>query len=251
MQYADDTLLFLEKDSRVALNLKWILTCFEQVSGMRINYHKSALVPINVAPQELDEFVDIFQCVVGSFPIKYLGIPLHYDKLSREDLQYLIDKILARIAGWRGKLLSYLGRIILIKTCLASIPIYLLSFFKFPKWDLNLINSHMANCLWSDTDGAHKIHLVNWPSICMKKRVWGYGVPNLQDMNLCLIGSWVKRYIAGEGSLWRRIVDNKYNTKSPNILCCRDPHPSQFWKGVMWALQAVKVGYKWQVGDVD
>ena len=104
---------------------------------------------------------------------------MHFDKLSREDLQFLIDKILARIVGWRGKLLSYLGKIILIKTCLANIPLYLLSFLKFPKWALNLINSHMANCLWSDADGAHKIHLANWPSICMKKEFGGMGVPNL------------------------------------------------------------------------
>jgi hypothetical protein len=70
---------------------------------------------------------------VGNFPIKYLGIPLHYQKLRREDLQPLIDKIIKMIAGWRGKLLTRVGRIILIQTCLASIPIYLLSFFKFPQ----------------------------------------------------------------------------------------------------------------------
>jgi hypothetical protein len=70
---------------------------------------------------------------VGNFPIKYLGIPLHYQKLRREDLQPLIDKIIKMIAGWRGKLLTRAGRIILIQTCLASIPIYLLSFFKFPQ----------------------------------------------------------------------------------------------------------------------
>jgi hypothetical protein len=62
---------------------------------------------------------------VGAFPIKYLGIPLHYNKLSREDLQPLVNKIIKRIAGWRGKLLTKAGRIILIKTCLASIPIYM------------------------------------------------------------------------------------------------------------------------------
>jgi hypothetical protein len=28
LQYADDTLLFLEKDVSVAFHLKWILTCF-------------------------------------------------------------------------------------------------------------------------------------------------------------------------------------------------------------------------------
>ena len=62
---------------------------------------------------------------VGAFPLKYLGVPLHYDKLSREDLQPLVDKLLLRIAGWRGKLLSLAARALLVKTCLTSIPIYL------------------------------------------------------------------------------------------------------------------------------
>jgi hypothetical protein len=77
----------------------------------------------------VETFSRIFGCHVGNFPIKYLGIPLHYNKLRREDLQPLIDKIIKRIAGWRGKLLSQAGRMILIKTCIASIPIYLISFF--------------------------------------------------------------------------------------------------------------------------
>jgi hypothetical protein len=82
LQYADDTLLFLEKSNRIATNLKWILTCFEQISGMRINYHKSELIPINVEVEECTTFLETFGCVLGSFPIKYLGIPLHYDKLK-------------------------------------------------------------------------------------------------------------------------------------------------------------------------
>jgi hypothetical protein len=48
----------------------------------RINYNKSELVPINIDSQEdIDSFVEIFGCPVGAFPIKYLGIPLHYSKL--------------------------------------------------------------------------------------------------------------------------------------------------------------------------
>jgi hypothetical protein len=34
LQYADDTLLFLENNLAVARNLKWLLSCFEQLSGM-------------------------------------------------------------------------------------------------------------------------------------------------------------------------------------------------------------------------
>jgi hypothetical protein len=189
LQYADDTLIFLEKDERNAINLKWPLTYFEQISGMKINYHKSELMAINMEQGEMQSFLDIFQCVSGSFPMKYLGIPLHFEKLKREDLQHLIDSLLSRMAGWRGKLLSSEAKRIPIQTCLASIPIYLLTFFKFPKWALQLINTQLANCMWNDEEGHNKIHLANWPSICMKKEYGGLGIPNLQDLNLCLIGS--------------------------------------------------------------
>lgn len=35
-----------------------------------------------------------------------IGVPLHFDNLRREDIQPLVDKMLKKIAGWRGKLLS-------------------------------------------------------------------------------------------------------------------------------------------------
>jgi hypothetical protein len=99
--------LFLDKNMEYAENLKWIRTCFELMSGMRINYDKCEIVPTNPNDvEDLKHFAGIFGCRVGELPIKYLGIPLHYHKLSREDLQPLIDKIIKRIASWRGKLLT-------------------------------------------------------------------------------------------------------------------------------------------------
>jgi hypothetical protein len=78
-----------------------VLPSFEQVSRMRINYDKSELIPLCIEEDELDTYINIIGCVVGKFPIKYLGIPLHYNKLRRKDIQPLIDKILKRIVGWR------------------------------------------------------------------------------------------------------------------------------------------------------
>jgi hypothetical protein len=69
---------------------------------MRINYHKSELIGINLDNSEINPFLEIFQCVEGHFPIKYLGLPLHFEKLKREELQPLIDSLLKRMAGWRG-----------------------------------------------------------------------------------------------------------------------------------------------------
>jgi hypothetical protein len=48
LQYADGTILFLSNDVQKAENLKWILTYFELLLGMRMNYHKSEIVPINM-----------------------------------------------------------------------------------------------------------------------------------------------------------------------------------------------------------
>jgi hypothetical protein len=48
MQYADGIPLFLENDLNTAINLKWILSCFEQLSGMHINFHKCSLISINI-----------------------------------------------------------------------------------------------------------------------------------------------------------------------------------------------------------
>lgn len=137
LQYADDTILFSNANESFLLNLKHIIMWFEQVSGMRVNFHKSEVLTLNMEIEETHRVARIFSCPVGSFPLKYLGVPLHFEKLTREDLQPLVEQLLKRVAGWRGKLLSMAARALLIKTCLASIPIYLLSFIKFPKWQLS------------------------------------------------------------------------------------------------------------------
>jgi hypothetical protein len=147
MQYADDTLLFLKNDLSSAINLKWLLSYFEQMSSIRINFHKCDLIAINVEDEIAQNMSQTLSCGLGKFPMKYLGVPLHYKKLRKEDLQPVIDKILKKAAGWRGRLLNYAAKLELVRSVLASIPLYLLSVIKFPKWAITLINSQMAHCL--------------------------------------------------------------------------------------------------------
>lgn len=53
LQYVDDIILFLENNVELAVNLKWILVCFEHLFWMRINYDKSDLLPIGL--EEVEE----------------------------------------------------------------------------------------------------------------------------------------------------------------------------------------------------
>ena len=51
LQYADDTILFLEHNLDKAVNMKLILSMFEQLSGLKINFHKSELYCLGKAKE--------------------------------------------------------------------------------------------------------------------------------------------------------------------------------------------------------
>jgi hypothetical protein len=59
------------------------------------------------------------------------------------------------------KKLSLEAKRILVQPILASIPIYMFSFFKFLEWAFKFTNSQLANYLWSDEDGNKKYILAN------------------------------------------------------------------------------------------
>lgn len=86
-----------------------------------------------------------------------------------------MDKLLNRMAGWWGRLLSHDAKSILIKSCLSIIPIYLLSFIKFPKWAIKLINSHLARYLCDGSEDRHKFYLANCESVNMLNEYGDFG----------------------------------------------------------------------------
>jgi hypothetical protein len=135
--------------------------CFEHILGMNINYSKSDLIPVNLDDEETLQYSRIFCCKVGSFPFKYLGVHLHYKKLRREGIQPILDKVINRIPDWKGKLLSYGVWVVLLRACLTSIPIYLMSLIRFSKWAIEAINSQMTNFFWDDQEDKHRYHLSN------------------------------------------------------------------------------------------
>jgi len=85
LQYADDTVLFLEDDAEQAMNMKIVLCTFEKLSGLKINFHKSELFSLGEAKSKIGTYKQIFGCKEGSFPFKYLGIPMNHNKLSNSD----------------------------------------------------------------------------------------------------------------------------------------------------------------------
>ena len=166
---------------------------------MKINYNKIDLITLGVDEEEKNALARLFCCKMGDLPIKYLGVSLHFNRLKREEIQPVVDKLMKRIAGWKGKLLSTAGKLTLLKSCLASIPIYLLSVIKFPKWSIESINFHMANFLWNDQEGNHKFHLSNFQSLAQRKDFGGWGIPDLGCLSMSLLAAWINTYHLCDG----------------------------------------------------
>lgn len=85
LQYADDTILFMDHDLPKATIMKMLLCTFEQLSGLKINFHKSERFCFGQAKQCEQQYAELFGCQSRVYPFRYLGILMHYRKLSNAD----------------------------------------------------------------------------------------------------------------------------------------------------------------------
>ncbi len=175
LQYTDDTIIFLEHDLQHAKNLKLILAVFEKLSGLKINFHKSELFYFGQAKDFVDHYSNIFGCKLGSFPVKYLGIPMHFRKLSNKDWKVIKQRIEKKLSSWKGKHLSVGGRLVLINSVLSSLAIFMISFFEIPKGVLQKIDYYRSRFFWQGDDHKKKYRLTRWDIICQPKDQGGLG----------------------------------------------------------------------------
>ena len=209
LQYADDTFLFLENDLDKAINMKLILSLFEQLSGLKINFHKSEIYCFGKAIELHDDYRNIFGCEVGALPFKYLGIPIHYRKLLNKEWKMIEDRFEKKLASWAGKLLSYGDRLVLINSVLSSLPMFLLSFFEVPVGVRKRLDYFRRRFFWQSDQKKRKYFLTKWNIVCRPKDQGGLGIEVLETKNRCLLSKWIFKLLNEEG-VWQELLSNKY-----------------------------------------
>lgn len=94
LQYADDTIICLKHDLCGARNLKLLLYMYKLMAGLKINFHKSEILTINDEDNWAEVYAETFNCQIGTFPIKYLGVPVSPSRLHICDWMPLEEKVL-------------------------------------------------------------------------------------------------------------------------------------------------------------
>lgn len=124
IQYADDTAIMIDGSIQSIRNLKLILYYFEWLSGLKINFHKSEVYVFGYSQQDKENMVNMMHCVLGEFPMKYLGIPISDHHLSMGAFSPTLQKMIKRLDPWKGRHITSRGRQILTNSCLSSIPLH-------------------------------------------------------------------------------------------------------------------------------
>lgn len=127
--------------------------------------------------------MESFPCQIKCFPCKYLGLPLSLKKLTRVQVQPLIDKVAGKLQTQKGRLLDKAGRLTLVRSVMSSILIYFVTVFKLKKWALKKIDKIKRSFLWTGSDQANGGHcLVRWQKTTLPK--------NLGDLRILEIGAF-------------------------------------------------------------
>jgi len=141
LQFADDTLFLCEYSFNNIFAIKVILRCYEIVSGLKVNFHKSKLARISVGSYALTTYAKTLNYNTVRLPFQYLGVEVGGNPRKKQFWEPVVKKIEARLSSWKGRFLSMAGRIFLLKLVFTTIPLFYLSVFRAPIAVCNRISS--------------------------------------------------------------------------------------------------------------
>ncbi|MBO6365821.1 hypothetical protein, partial [Enterococcus faecalis] len=122
--------------------------------------------------QWVEDMAQNIGCQIATLPVKYLGIPLGANPKRPAIGEPVIRKIEQHLSGWKARLLSRAGRLILIKVFLNNLPAYYLSLFKIPKMVAKRIVKLQRKFFWSGNEKSG-LPSIKWEVIQRPKQLGG------------------------------------------------------------------------------
>ncbi|RVW41946.1 putative ribonuclease H protein [Vitis vinifera] len=133
-----------------------------------------------------------------------------------------------KLARWKSQYISKGGRITLIRSTLANMPIYFMSMLSMPRKVRLRLERIQREFLWGGGALERKIHLVKWELVCLEKDNGGgkYGEEQ---------GGWSSKEARGEThgvGLWKTLRKEWEVVKSRLVFVVGNGKRIKFWKDI-------------------
>jgi len=199
-QFADDTSLAVIGNIHNIKRCFEVLSEFEKVSGLKVNVSKTEALGLGIFNTPICTDLKI-KWVIDS--TRVLGIHIATDKatLLAVNFKDILDKVQARLNGWKKRKLSILGKINIIKCLGVSQIIYLLTMLPSPDPSLlKKLEQILFEFIWNGkNDRIKRSTLIN------DLDLGGINMININCLNKALKISWVKR-LATQAGTWCSLI---------------------------------------------
>ncbi|XP_031111853.1 uncharacterized protein LOC116015828 [Ipomoea triloba] len=163
---------------------------------------------------------------------KYLGLPAFVGRNKRNAFSYIEDKIRQRIGSWNKKLLSKVGKEVLLKSVAQAMPTFSMGVFLLPD-SVCLSIERTMNKFWWGSGSERGIHWKAWDRLCVPKKFGGLGFKDLHAFNLAML-EYIRQGTTRNPLFFSATVGN-----------C----PSYCWRSIMAAHDLVCQGVRKRIGD--
>ena len=251
-QYADDTTVILDGSEDSLKETLYELDEFAKKSGLKVNFSKTHVVWIGSKKYSTQSIKTRWKLQWGVTRFKMLGIIFDTDltKMLTLNFSERISNMKAKIKYWKGRNLTPLGKITIIKSLLLPSFNHLLLSLPNPEdKTLKEMNEILYNFIWEGTNRIKKT------VICQEYSDGGLKMINIEDFITALKTTWVRKLIINN-SLWSTILQPSVNVQSlltlgttyitENIL---RKTKNRFWKDVFQS--HIKISEKQTPTDID
>ena len=131
--FADDLILFTKVDEDSCEAISKVLDEFCEESSQKVSVEKSRIYFSPNVQAELKREVCSRLDIQATANIgNYLGFPIKHKGVPRNRLNFIVERVMNKLAGWKARFLSFVGRSVLVKSVMSSIPNYVMQAAALP-----------------------------------------------------------------------------------------------------------------------
>lgn len=117
----------------------------------------------------------------------YLGCPMEIDGRSTRKLEFILDRLIAKISSRKFCYLCQAGKLVLINLVLITLASYIMSVYHISKKDLGKITSICLKFWWARSMDKRPIYWKRKEVLFKYKAERGIGLRNLFHLNQALM----------------------------------------------------------------
>ncbi|KAL0549397.1 hypothetical protein IC582_013879 [Cucumis melo] len=202
LTFADNLMIFCAADDP-SLSFIWeSLQKFGELSSLFANLRKISIFVAGGSNEAASHLAASMGFVLGNLPVRYLGLPLLTGKLSPNDCAPLIQRITSRIRSWITRVLSFAGRLQLVRSVLCSLQVYWASVFVLPASVHNEVDKILRSYLWRAKEEGRGGVKVAWAEVCLPLEEGGLAIRDGPSWNIASTLKILWLLLTSSDSLW-------------------------------------------------